>query len=99
MIAITRVSDLRCVHAYLKILLINITILMVIYILYSIITLLFCIDTFEINSLTLQITLCLSCLSGVIGGVPDYDHLTRVQGEQDRPNVYDVIPVYDEIST
>ncbi|KAI0213492.1 hypothetical protein LSAT2_001474 [Lamellibrachia satsuma] len=37
--------------------------------------------------------------AGVIGGFPDYDHLTRVQGEQDRPNVYDVIPVYDEIST
>ncbi|KAI0213342.1 hypothetical protein LSAT2_001633, partial [Lamellibrachia satsuma] len=37
--------------------------------------------------------------AGAIGGVPDYDHLTRVPGEQDRPNVYDVIPVYDDIST
>ncbi|KAI0213980.1 hypothetical protein LSAT2_000932 [Lamellibrachia satsuma] len=37
--------------------------------------------------------------AGAIGGVPDYDHLTRVPGEQERPNVYDVIPVYDEIST
>ncbi|KAI0239349.1 hypothetical protein LSAT2_009927 [Lamellibrachia satsuma] len=37
--------------------------------------------------------------AGAIGGVPDYDHLTRVPGEQERPNVYDVIPVYHEIST
>ena len=94
MIAITRVSDLRCVHAYLKIPLINATILMVIYIFCSIVILLFCMDTFGINSFTL-----LSRLPGAIGGVPDYDHLTRVPGEQERPNVYDVIPVYDEIST